>query len=291
MDKAQVKFIPSGDPELRKFVKGYYIHKGEAEDFHSFVTFYQNITTCLSIYKDSELQGEGRRRLMKAKQDAGFMVLLTGKVDKYQEVEFDGPLDRFAVVFYPLGLNHFMQEPLGKHLKPHYSRSAYFEKDLKDVLPRLFAAKDIETKRDLFDDYLRAHFVSFPEQRLMDAFQLIMGSEELPRIQEIAEKLSISRRTLLRIFQKHLAYSPEEYLSVIKFRKALLNYQKRSDFPKLTEIAYESQYYDQADFNRQLKYRSGLSPQKLFSHLEIVDDVLFWNRYPFELLSQLYNQS
>lgn len=291
MDKAQVKFISSGDPDLRKFVKGYYIHKGEAEDFHSFITFYQNITTCLSIYKDAELEGEGRRRLMRAKKDAGFMVLLTGKVDKYQEVEFRGPLDRFAVVFYPLGLNHFMDEALGVHLKPHYSRSAYFEKELEEILPKLFEADDIEIKRDLFDEYLRKRFLDFPEKRLLDAFHQIMGSEELPRIQEIAENLNISRRTLLRIFQKHLAYSPKEYLSVIKFRKALLSYQKRSDFPKLTEIAYESQYYDQADFNRQLKNRSGLSPQKLFSHLEIVDDVLFWNRYPFELLSQLYNQS
>ncbi|MEM6803530.1 MAG: helix-turn-helix domain-containing protein [Bacteroidota bacterium] len=291
MDKAQVKFIPSAYPTLRKYVKGYYIHKGENADFHSFVTFYQNITTCLSIYKDAKLEGEGRRRKMIADKDAGFMVLLTGKVDKYQEVEFKGPLDRFAIVFYPLGLNHFMQEPLGKHLKLHYTRSEYFEKDLKDLLPQLFEAKELSQKRDLFDDFLLKRLRDFPEKRLLEAFHHIMAAEELPKIQEIAEKLQLSRRTLLRMFQKHLAYSPEEYLSVIRFRKALLNYQKQTDTPRLTEIAYESQYYDQADFNKKVKFRSGLSPKQLFSHLEIVDDVLFWNRYPFEVLSQLYNES
>lgn len=289
MDNALVKFIPSGDPKLRKYVKGYYIHRSEALDFHSFVTFYQNITTCLSIYKDAELEGEGRRRIMKAKQGTGFMVLLTGKVDKYQEVEFKGPLNRFAVVFYPLGLNHFMQEPLGKHLKPHYSRSTYFEKDLGELLPQLFETDELIQKRDLFDQFLLKRFRNFPEKRLLDAFHHIMGSEDLPKVQEIADKLKLSRRTLLRIFQKHLAYSPEEYLSVIRFRKALLNYQKQAEAPKLTEIAYESQYYDQADFNKKVKFRSGLSPKQLFSRLEIVDDVLFWNRYPFEVLSQLYN--
>ena len=105
----------------------------------------------------------------------------------------------------------------------------------------------------------------------------LIDSPTKARVQEIAEELGISRRTLLRNFQKHLFYTPEEYMSVIKFRRALLYYQKQKDAPNLTQIALDSGYYDQPEFSKQLKNRSGLSPKELFSQLEIMDDVLFWN--------------
>ena len=64
---------------------------------------------------------------------------------------------------------------------------------------------------------------------------------------------------------------------MIKFRKALIHYQDNRENPNLADIAYQSTYYDQPDFNRQMKLRSGLTPREVFTQLQIVDDVLFWN--------------
>lgn len=290
MDKGQVKFIRPKHPELQKYIKGYYLHKALRSDFNSFITFYQNITTTISIYKNTHMESDGRRRAHTYKEGTGFTSLLVGKVDKYQEVEIKGLLDRFAVVFYPVGINHFIDVPLSDLVQLHFSRFTHFDDDFEKFLPVVFDTDSLEKKRDLFDEFLLSKFKPFKENRILLAVEQIVSMEESIKVQEISDTLGMSRRTLLRLFQKHLAYSPEEYISVVKFRKALLNFQKNQEDHTLADIAYDSSYYDQADFNHQLKTRSGLTPKTLFSTLEIVDDVLFWNRNSFDILSQFYNQ-
>lgn len=290
MDKGLVKFIRPKSPELQKYIKGYYLHKATKPDFNSFITFYQNITSTISIYRNTHFVHEGRRRTHNYHKDSGFTSLFVAKVDKYQEVEIKGLLDRFAVVFYPVGINHFIDVPLSELVKVHFSDFTYFSEEFEGLLPRVFDTESLEEKRNLFDKFFLSKLRPFKEPRLLLAVEQIVSMEESIKVQEIADNLGMSRRTLLRMFRKHLAYSPEEYISVVKFRKALLNFQKNQETPTLTDIAYDSSYYDQADFNHQLKSRSGLTPKTLFNTLEIVDDVLFWNRNSFDILSQFYNQ-
>lgn len=276
MDFGHVKFIRPKHLKLDKLVKGYYVHVSDKPDFYSRLTFYQNITTTISIYKDSETNSENRLRKQSYKQDNGFRSLLVGLVDKYQEVEFYGPVNRLAIVFYPGGINHFIKPPLSHFLEKHYSHFSYFEDAFKTFLPLVYNEPSIEKKRDYLDQFLLDNYEAFDEPEILEAIRLLTNDEHVMKVQDLANKLDISRRTLLRKFKKHLGYSIEEYISVIKFRKALLNFQKSQESNDLTQIAYDSNYYDQADFNHQMKSRSGLTPKELFRQLDIVDDTLFW---------------
>ena len=84
MEFGHVKFIKPQAPELIPWVKGYYIHVDLTPDFESRVTFYQNITTTISIYRNSRTSGEGRLRRQHYEEGAGFSAVLAGLVDKYQ---------------------------------------------------------------------------------------------------------------------------------------------------------------------------------------------------------------
>lgn len=276
MDVGHVKFIRPRAPLLAPYIKGYYVHSSADPNFHTELTFYQNITTTISIYRDSVTTSEGRRRYQTYQADKGFSAVLVGLVDKYQEVEFRGPLDRLAIVFYPLGINHFMRSPLSHHLKKHYSIFDYFSEPFQDLLPKVYAESSLETKSDLLDAFFVERFESLAEPKLLSAVEQLLQAENLPKVDELAQGLQISRRSLLRKFKKHLGYSVEEYIAVIRFRRALANFQRQQDKPFLTDIAYDSDYYDQADFNHHLKSRSGLTPKQLFAQLQIVDDTLFW---------------
>ncbi|MEM9936784.1 MAG: helix-turn-helix domain-containing protein [Bacteroidota bacterium] len=277
MDVGLVKFLPPKDPFLTKYIKGYYVHTSPEIDFHGKVTFYQNITSTISIYKDSVVSGAGRYRTQTYQENAGFLSILAGKVDRYQEVTFIGPLDRLAIVFYPTGINHFIDKPLGELLEENFVTFTHFDRYFQTFLPKVYAEDSLETKRDILDVFFLEKFKPFPDERVLHTVGRLIESPTKARVQEIAEELGISRRTLLRLFQKHLFYTPEEYMSVIKFRRALLYYQEQKDAPNLTQIALDSGYYDQPAFSKQLKHRSGLSPKELFGQLEIMDDVLFWN--------------
>ncbi|MET1258299.1 AraC family transcriptional regulator [Flagellimonas sp. DF-77] len=276
MDFGQVEFTPPEDPRLIPWIKGYYIHADTDPEFHTKVTFYQNITTTLSIYKDSITRSAGRYRQQHYSKGAGFTTLLVGLVDKYQEVEFFGPLDRIAVVFHPGGINHFLDPPLGNLLERHYSMFTAYGDEFDTFLSRVFEAKGLLRKRQLLDAFLVTKFKAFEEVALLNAIDYLTQDPMGLKVEALAGRLGLSRRTLLRKFKKHLGYSVEEYKQVIKFRKALLTFQKNRNEENLAQIALDSSYYDQPDFNHHIKTQSDLTPKALFKQLRIVDDTLFW---------------
>lgn len=276
MDPGYIKFIKPKHPTLIKWIKGYYVHTASEVDFYAKITFYQNITTTISTYRDTVTSSAGRLRQQRFKANQGFTVLLAGLVDKYQEVEFYGPLDRLAIVFYPCGLNQFIRNPLGNYLEKHYSHFDYFKEPFKSFLPKVYKEPFLEAKRDQLDAFFLHHFQLLDAPELMKAVDQLVTSNAPIKVSDLAAQLQISRRTLLRQFKKHLGYSIKEYMSVIKFRKALLKYQSSKGQEKLSNIAFDSLYYDQPDFNHQIKSRSDLTPKELFQQLAIMDDTLFW---------------
>lgn len=276
MEIGHVKFIRPKNPILTKWIKGYYVHASEDLDFYSKVTFYQNITTTISVYKDSVTSSEGRYRKQHYQKNGSYSQLLVGLVEKYQEVEFYGPLNRVAIVFHPGGINHFLQAPLSHHLEKHFSKFHALGISFERCLDAVYAAENLKTKRDLLDAFFIEKYHPFNEIEVLRAIDYLVTSSVPIKVSELSNKLGMSRRTLLRRFKKHLGYSMEEYTSIIKFRKALLNFQKKQETKHLSKIALESNYYDQPDFNHQIKSRSDLTPKQLFEQLEIVDDILFW---------------
>lgn len=277
MDLGYVKFISPRNPALAKYIKGYYVHSCKDENFYTKLTFYQNITTTISIYKDSKTTSKGRLRKQSHTKNLGFSTVLAGLVDKYQEVEFFGPLDRLAIVFYPGGLNHFIKKPLSNYLKIHFSIFDYFETDFQKLLPKIYEESNLELKRDYLDEFFIQHFEPLNEPKLLQAINYLVKTEnDLLKVNDLSNKLGVNRRTLLRKFKKHLGYSIEEYISVIKFRRALDNFKAQKENLTLSRIAHSSSYYDQSDFTNNLKSRSGLTPKELFSQLEIIDKTLFW---------------
>lgn len=276
MDIGHVRFIKPKHPLLVDLIKGYYVHVSTAQDFHSKVTFYQNITTTISIYKDCISKINGRYRAEHNKAGLGYKSVLVGLVDRYQEVEFFGPVDRLGIVFYPGGLNHFVRVSLGNLLEVPSSFFHQYDDSFTSFLPAVYGVEKIEKKRDMLDSFFLEKYRSLEEPKLLQAIKVLTNPGELIKVEDLYQQLNVSRRTLLRKFKKHLGYSIEEYISVIKFRRALLNFQKSEGVDSLTNIALNSNYYDQADFNHQLKSRSDLTPRELFSQLNIVDDVLFW---------------
>jgi hypothetical protein len=57
-----------------------------APDFYSKVTFYQNITTTISVYLNSTTRSKGRLRKQLFEDNNQFTLILVGLVDKFQEV-------------------------------------------------------------------------------------------------------------------------------------------------------------------------------------------------------------
>ncbi len=96
----------------------------------------------------------------------------------------------------------------------------------------------------------------------------------LENLSESAEKHKISVRTLERMFNRYIGTSPQAFFRIKQFEKAsrAVLFDENS---KLTDIAYDANYYDQAHFSRSFKKFTRESPKNvrnkksaLKSHME-----------------------
>lgn len=264
-------------PLLKRYIKLYYIHTASESDFYQRIIYYPNYTTTLNIYQHSQLSWTEYSRTHSFTPNPGFLSLLVAKFDRSREIITQGPLDKLSIVFHPLGLNYFLDVPLSSLISDHFSFFTHYGESYEALLIQLFKEPKLERKRDLLDQFFLKMYRPFAEERLIQAINYILTSEEPIRVSRLSDKLGISRKTLLRLFQKHLGYSVETYLSVVRFRKALIAYQESEEKPTLTEVAYTSQYYDQSDFIHQFKAKSGLSPGQLYAQLKTLKEGLFWS--------------
>jgi AraC-like DNA-binding protein len=141
----------------------------------------------------------------------------------------------------------------------------YFGLGFNLVLDEVYNSESLEEKVDLLDAFFYSRLNVFDEQRVIKAVELLF--DEDISIQNLCERLKISRKTLLRLFKKHIICAPKEFSNVVKFRKALNFYQSHRDKPQLTQLAYENAYYDQSDFIKHFKKVTGYNPKKFFSNL------------------------
>ena len=88
-------------------------------------------------------------------------------------------------------------------------------------------------------------------------------------VEDLSRKVNISQRQLGRRFNQTVGLSPKEFSRVTRFIHSLTHLKKYPSL-SLTEIAYESGYYDQAHFIHDYKSYAGLSPGELVANTNIL---------------------
>lgn len=81
------------------------------------------------------------------------------------------------------------------------------------------------------------------------------------QVQEVADHLGVSRRTLERHFMEVLGFPPKQFIRLIRFQKAIALIKHNDPCSSLTRVAYDSGYSDQSHFIRDFRLLSGESPR------------------------------
>ena len=80
-------------------------------------------------------------------------------------------------------------------------------------------------------------------------------------LREIQSQMNVSERTLERYFRQHAGISPKQYSKIVRFQSAL-NEIRKPVAHRLTDIAYQNDYFDQSHFIREFKEFTGTSPRQ-----------------------------
>lgn len=267
------KTIVPKDKDLLKCIAYYYFHESKDEHFSKDIVYHPHYLAALNVYSKVKIQWDENGKTYLPIDSDTKEVILTVNNKTSQEVRLRGAFNKIGVVFHPLGINHFIKSPLNQLVENNSTSSFdYFGDDFLNTSRLVFNEPSLTDQGNLLDSFFKNHLRQFEDERVTKAIDLIFNSSRMPKVQELADSLLISRKTLLRLFKMHLCCSVEEFKSVVKFRKALFFYKEAIDKPELSHVAYDNEYYDQSDFINHFKSITGINPSKFFSTIKNISD-------------------
>ncbi len=247
--------------EVSKYISYYYFHDSDDVDFQRNFVFYPHFKHGFTVYDEGEK----------------LRSLYTMNYSDQISVELKGVFHKIGVAFNPLGLNHFVSEPVSDLYDPKTFLFPYWNPEIIPELKEVFRTGDLNKKRDLLDSLFGKRFRSNPDLELVkEAVNHIFDTFGTIQVDDLATQIGVSRKTLLRHFKKHLGCSIEAYKKVVKFRTSI---QAASDMgmKNLTEVSLYSLYYDQSDFTNRFKELTGQTPGTFFASIQKMgEEDIFW---------------
>ena len=118
--------------------------------------------------------------------------------------------------------------------------------------------------QDMFDQVEKVFLNTLLERDLstiINSVELIESSKGDIRINDIANQFEISTRGLRDQFHKHIGCAPKEFIQLVRLKNSIFQMHKTNS--SLTNITYDSNFFDQAHFINTFKKITGKSPMAL----------------------------
>nr|WP_299386209.1 helix-turn-helix domain-containing protein [Allomuricauda sp.] len=183
-------------------------------------------------------------------------------------VEPTGTVNSFSVSFYPYGFANFVDVPLKNLANTETPISDIFGEEIgKNLEQQIIGAADTQERIAIVEKFLleRLGETSTVDTIVESTVSAFLATDGNTSISNILKNDPSKRRQLERKFAKQIGISPKQLGKVIRLQSALkmmLNNEGRN----LTNIAYESHYYDQAHFIKDFKEFTGISPKEFLGH-------------------------
>jgi hypothetical protein len=193
-------------------------------------------------------------------------------------IEPTGYVNTFAIRFYPYGFANFVTVPIRSLANKETQLEDLFGIETARALEKqIVEAKETVQRIEIVE---RFFLDKLSDQSVVDSVikttvDALLSSKGNTSIKEILKDDLSKRRQLERKFAKQIGVSPKQLMKVIRLQtalKMLLNETGES----LTDIAYQSEYYDQAHFIKDFKEFTGVSPRKFLEDEQMVLSSIFY---------------
>lgn len=206
-------------------------------------------------------------------------AFVLGHISEPYFVEPTGAVDSFAVRLYPYAFANYTTLPLKELGNRETPLDEVFEKEAAARLERAIrGAADTRARIRIAEEFL---FERSRDRLTADSVvkstidALLAAGGGLP-IRATLSGDPARRKQLERKFAKQVGLSPKQFARVIRLQAALkMLLRNRSE--SRTNIAYESNYYDQAHFNKDFKEFTGVPPGVFYDDPEFALSSLIYN--------------
>ena len=260
--------------ELQPYIDFFYLIQEDDDNFLSTHFSFPHVANVISIYKEADYFAKpGEVKIFESLKNK-FLSIVQSKCQVPLKVTLSGRTDRISIFFKSLGLNHFINVPLSTQIGKVVNRFTVWENDTSfiECLEECFNETDNHKRIKRVEKFLLSKLDDTPLGYIEKAVTLLADFETERTIEEIARCLHVSGRTFNRHFKQMVGVSPAEYRSIARFRHSLNNKLFSKQFQRLTDIAYNSNFYDQSYFTRIYKKLTGSHPATFFKQVEKLGD-------------------
>ncbi|MEQ9425924.1 MAG: helix-turn-helix domain-containing protein [Cyclobacteriaceae bacterium] len=207
-------------------------------------------------------------------------TMVFGQITKPYYVQPTGYVNTFAVRFYPYGFANFISRPIHELADKETSLTELFEKESVEELERkIISASSTEERIKAVEEFLLG---KLKEQSTIDnivksTIDALTQTKGKGSIHSILKDEPSKRRSLERQFSKQVGISPKQLGRIIRLQAALKMMLHNKE-EKLTQVAYESEYYDQAHFTRDFKDFTGVNPKEYLDDEQMILSSLIYSK-------------
>lgn len=256
---------------LKKHIQFFYFFSTEDPGFESSYYAFPHTATPLNIHRRADCVIDDRSIQVFGSDQNPYLTILQGKYEEPLFIKLSGRLDKVTIIFSPLGLNHFIRESINS-VSTHHSQVFTSWDDKPEyglMLQHFFDTEALEERAALLETFLLSQYQPVAEyERMQGILRQLADFDTEPSIAEIAVANHMSEKTLNRMFRKHIALSPVAYRKIARFRHSMGNKLYNDQLNSLTQIGYESNYYDQSYFSRIYKHMTGDNPSAFFNSIK-----------------------
>lgn len=258
----EITKLPVKHPLLKNFIRFFWeIHINNIELNHILIP-QKNINLRFNLSETPQfITRNGEEQLLDN-------VFFSGLHDHFGNsiLKLNGKVDMLGICFYPQGFYPFWGIPVAEFKNQILGAGQVGFNFIDNLTEQLKEAPDVSTRLDILENALLLLLKkgnSIPEN-FNQIFNSLKQSYNSKQIAEFCRQNNIGIRKLERMFNKYVGVPAMTYVTLHRFHSSMnqLLYQGNA---KLTEIAYDNQYFDQMHFIRDFKRFAGNTP-KSFVH-------------------------
>lgn len=201
-------------------------------------------------------------------------TVISGQKTSYFDIVQTGKTGFVAILFKPHSPRLFFDIPMQKLTNHEFDIEDLIKNDARDVLQQIALAKSGSQKIGIVEAFLVKRLNEkhlFNVQRLAQSLKVIDQQKGLLRVNDLAKLACLSDKQYYRIFSEYVGLTPKQFLKIVRLQSAFFQIQTNAT-KKLTELAYNCGYYDQAHFIKDFKLLTGHTPKKCLGNHEIYSD-------------------
>ncbi|MEM9894897.1 MAG: helix-turn-helix transcriptional regulator [Bacteroidota bacterium] len=258
-------FQPRDD--LSAFIRSYWILESKKETTPQINTIVPDGTMKL-IFHYKDLYWHHPPSDAKFLQPRSFLI---GQLTRPYLVEPSGDTGTFIVRFEPYGFLPFATIPLKEIENTPISLEVLFGEEGKRLEMNILQSETTHERIQAVEVFLLQQLQQ-PEviDRIVEeTVATISKANGHLRVKQIVADQELNGRVLSRKFRKTVGLSPKQLSKIIRIQTTLKKLLT-TETEKMTDVAYQNKYFDQAHFIKEFKEFTGLTPKAFFGdHLKM----------------------